>query len=62
MTPEDRRTADADQGSIKRMRNAVILPDGTKREPMGSGVITGLLGVRMAYDMKYGIRSPKAER
>lgn len=27
------------------LRNAVILPDGTKEEPMGSGVITGILGV-----------------
>ncbi len=31
--------------SISRVRNAVILPDGTKKEPLGSGVITGLLGI-----------------
>lgn len=31
--------------SISKMRNAVILPDGTKKEPLGSGVITGILGV-----------------
>ncbi|MBN1308842.1 MAG: hypothetical protein JXA18_13040, partial [Chitinispirillaceae bacterium] len=31
--------------SISRVRNAVILPDGTKKEPLGSGVITGILGV-----------------
>jgi len=28
----------------KKIRNAVILPDGTKPVPMGSGVITGILG------------------
>ena len=28
-----------------RIRNAVILPDGSKREPLGSGVITGILGI-----------------
>jgi Serine/threonine protein kinase len=28
----------------KRIRNAVILPDATKPEPLGSGVITSLLG------------------
>ena len=60
MTPEDRRTADADQGSIKRMRNAVILPDGTKREPMGSGVITGLLGVGGMANV-YEIWNPQLE-
>ncbi len=31
--------------SVLRLRNAVILPDGTKKEPLGSGVITGILGV-----------------
>lgn len=45
MSPEDKRISIQDQSSIKRVRNAVILPDGTKKEPMGSGVITGLLGV-----------------
>ena len=30
---------------VTRVRNAVILPDGTKKEPLGSGIITGLLGV-----------------
>lgn len=30
--------------TIKRLHNAVILPDGTKNEPMGSGFITGILG------------------
>jgi serine/threonine protein kinase len=30
---------------VTRIRNAVILPDGTKKEPLGSGTITGLLGV-----------------
>ena len=30
--------------SYKRIRNAVILPDATKPEPLGSGVITALLG------------------
>ena len=29
---------------LPRARNAVILPDGTKKEPLGSGVITGILG------------------
>jgi serine/threonine protein kinase len=30
--------------TIKRLHNTVILPDGTKNEPMGSGYITGILG------------------
>lgn len=30
--------------TIKRLHNTVILPDGTKNEPMGSGFITGILG------------------
>ncbi len=30
---------------VTRIRNAVILPDGTKKEPLGSGTITGILGV-----------------
>ncbi|MBN1760315.1 MAG: serine/threonine protein kinase [Chitinispirillaceae bacterium] len=30
---------------VTRVRNAVILPDGSKKEPLGSGTITGLLGV-----------------
>ena len=31
--------------SYKRIRNAVILPDGAKPVPLGSGVIASLLGV-----------------
>jgi serine/threonine protein kinase len=31
--------------SLKRVRNRVILPDGTQNEPLGSGIITGVLGV-----------------
>ncbi len=31
--------------SIKKVRNRVILPDGSQNEPLGSGVITGILGV-----------------
>lgn len=31
--------------SFRHVRNSVILPNGSQREPLGSGVITGLLGV-----------------
>jgi serine/threonine protein kinase len=30
--------------TIKRLHNMVVLPDGTRNEPMGSGYITGILG------------------
>lgn len=31
--------------SQKRVRNRIILPDGSQNEPLGSGIITGVLGV-----------------
>ncbi len=31
--------------ALKRVRNRVILPDGSQNEPLGSGIITGVLGV-----------------
>ena len=45
--PTDTENSSGDKELLKltRVRNAVILPDGTKKEPLGSGVITGLLGV-----------------
>lgn len=45
--PFSKKTSGARELSAasRPLRNAVILPDGTKEEPMGSGVITGILGV-----------------
>ncbi len=34
-----------DISSFKRVRNRIILPDGSQSEPLGSGIITGVLGV-----------------
>ena len=34
-----------DLSSFKRVRNRIILPDGSHNEPLGSGIITGILGV-----------------
>ena len=45
ISPEPDDVSDKlDLFSFKRLRNAVILPDGTKPVPLGSGVITSLLG------------------
>lgn len=43
--PPQNNKAQEEPQAAKRLRNAVILPDGTRHEPMGSGVITGILGV-----------------
>jgi len=34
-----------EHSSFKRVRNRIILPDGSQNEPLGSGIITGVLGV-----------------
>ncbi len=46
--------------TIKRLHNTVILPDGTKNEPMGSGFITGILGTGGMANV-YEIWNPQLE-
>ena len=42
--PPQNQGVPKDTAIFQRVRNAVILPDGSRREPLGSGVITGILG------------------
>lgn len=46
--------------TIKRLHNTVVLPDGTTNEPMGSGYITGILGVGGMANV-YEIWNPQLE-
>ncbi|MBN1604015.1 MAG: serine/threonine protein kinase [Chitinispirillaceae bacterium] len=46
--------------TIKRLHNTVVLPDGTANEPMGSGYITGILGVGGMANV-YEIWNPQLE-
>jgi len=58
LPPENDETGQ-DSG-FRRVRNAVVLPNGTKREPMGSGLITGILGVGGMANV-YEIWNPQLE-
>ena len=58
--PPENKSKKEQEGSFRRVRNAVILPDGSRREPMGSGVITGLLGVGGMANV-YEIWNPQLE-
>lgn len=49
-----------DSPSIRRVRTAVVLPDGTRKEPMGSGFITGILGAGGMANV-YEIWNPQLE-
>ncbi|HEX2959418.1 MAG TPA: serine/threonine-protein kinase [Chitinispirillaceae bacterium] len=46
--------------TIKRLHNTVVLPDGTRNEPMGSGYITGILGTGGMANV-YEIWNPQLE-
>jgi serine/threonine protein kinase len=58
LPPENNETGQ-DSG-FRRVRNVVVLPNGTKREPMGSGLITGILGVGGMANV-YEIWNPQLE-
>jgi serine/threonine protein kinase len=59
-TPDDDSSLSFELSSFKKVRNSVILPDGTKSEPMGSGMITGLIGVGGMANV-YEIWNPQLE-